>query len=53
MESVYMPKARNLLSQSGVIGIDGDTLSSFLADRSAGMTSSTFDRKDFVSWVTT
>jgi hypothetical protein len=43
--------AWRLLKRSGIIGLDGEMVAAFLADRGAGLKMSDFDNKTFVEWV--
>jgi len=40
-----------LLTESGVIGMDGEMVASFLCDHSIGVTSNVFDYKEFYAWI--
>lgn len=42
-----------LLKRSGIIGMDGEMLAAFLADREAGIGSSSFEKASFIRWVET
>ncbi len=43
--------AWRLLRRSGIIGMDGEMLAAFLADRDVGITPSGFDGAIFVNWI--
>lgn len=43
--------AWRLLDRSGVIGMDGEMLAAFLADREAGIDQANFDRDLFIRWL--
>jgi hypothetical protein len=45
--------AWELLLQSGVVGLDGEMLAAFLADREIGCSSSGFEQPLFETWVST
>lgn len=40
-----------LLKRSGVIGMDGEMVAAFLADRGAGITTEFFSQEEFVRWL--
>jgi hypothetical protein len=43
--------AWRLLQRSGVIGMDGEMLAAFLADRGAGLETVASDRESFFKWL--
>ncbi len=43
--------AWRLLKRSGIIGMDGEMLAAFLADRGVGMRSSSFEIASFINWI--
>jgi Restriction endonuclease len=43
--------AWRLLQRSGVIGMDGEMVAAFLADRGAGLSASTFNENEFLMWL--
>ncbi len=43
--------AWRLLDRSGIIGMDGEMVAAFLADRGAGLSSTEFDRDHFFQWL--
>lgn len=45
--------AVRLLNRSGVIGMDGEMLAAFLADRRAGIEDNHFSQEAFISWILT
>ena len=47
----FSSAAWKLLERSGVIGIDGETLSAFLADRSVGAVDGSFDKGEVRRWL--
>ena len=51
--STLSSNAWRLLMRSGVIGMDGEMLAAFLADREGGISTSDFNKNDFVTWIET
>lgn len=49
--STISRNARRLLKKAGVIGVDGNTLSAFLADRKSGLTTDAFSEPEFLAWI--
>ena len=47
----FSVNAWRLLRRSGVIGMDGEMVAAFLADRGAGLNTPTFQRDEFLRWI--
>jgi hypothetical protein len=49
--SSFSANALRLLKRSGVIGMDGNMVAAFLADREVGLIDGHFDKNCFVNWI--
>jgi hypothetical protein len=47
----FSSNAWRLLKSSGIIGMDGEMVAAFLADRGAGLSAKQFDFDSFIRWI--